>query len=314
MINKEIEAKLKDPFSQADVEFRISRVLKNNQKAVVLAYITSRAVMDRLDQTFGIEGWTDSYTVLENGIVCKLSVRINDEWISKQDTAPFTNIESLKGGFSDALKRAAVKFGIGRYLYKLPEYYVDLVQDRPYNVGDAKIHKYYSREASGYWIEPSLPIWAINSQQQAPRAETPAPQKEYKPHLSYNSPGNNYNDVETQKPNPVNNNYLSVENLPNDRGQLQVLLNDYVKALIDQDALTDRKKSEYLGKINERNASVGLLKYFYKQFTLIDKLFSLIRNGSVSEEERVEIYRAIMKANNNKLNEIEQDLNQKKAA
>jgi hypothetical protein len=314
MINKEIEAKLKDPFSQADVEFRISRVLKNNQKAVVLAYITSRAVMDRLDATFGIEGWTDSYTVLETGIVCKLSVRINDEWISKQDTAPFTNIESLKGGFADSFKRAAVKLGIGRYLYNLPEYYVDLVKDRPYNVGDSKIHKYYSREAAGYWIEPSLPRWALKGQQQLPRAEPPAPQKEYKPHLGYNNQDNDYNDVELPKPTPVNNNYLPVENLPNDRGQLQVLLNDYVKALIDQNALTNRKKMEYLGKINENNASVGLLKYFYKQFTLIDKLFSLIRNGSVSEEERVEIYRAIMIANNNKLNEIEQDLNQKKAA
>ncbi|MFA7056297.1 MAG: Rad52/Rad22 family DNA repair protein [Candidatus Cloacimonadales bacterium] len=311
MINQEIEQRLKEPFAQSDVEFRIARVLKNNQKAVVLAYITSRAVMDRLDQTFGINGWTDNYKVLENGIVCSLSVRINDEWISKEDTAPFTNIEALKGGFADALKRAAVKLGIGRYLYNLPEYYVDLVKDRPYQVDDSKIHKYFSREVSGWWVEPNLPSWAMQGQQ--PKEEKQNTQRVEKPHINYDNSSNGYNDDEIPETKEVNNSYLSPENLPNDRGQLQVLLNDYVKALIERNALTDRKKQEYLAKINERDASVGLLKYFYKQFTLIEKLFSLIQNGNVSEEERVDIYRSIMKANTSKLLTIEQDLNQKAA-
>jgi hypothetical protein len=38
-------------------------------------------------------------------------------WISRCDGADDTNIEGAKGGLSDAFKRAAVKFGIGRYLY-----------------------------------------------------------------------------------------------------------------------------------------------------------------------------------------------------
>src|SRR5262249_14174357 len=33
--------------------------------------------------------------------------------------------DRLKAAFSDALKRAAVKFGIGRYLYRLPSQWVD---------------------------------------------------------------------------------------------------------------------------------------------------------------------------------------------
>ncbi|RTH01947.1 Rad52/22 double-strand break repair protein, partial [Thermus scotoductus] len=34
--------------------------------------------------------------------------------------------DSLKAAFSDALKRAAVKFGVSRYLYSLPSQWVDL--------------------------------------------------------------------------------------------------------------------------------------------------------------------------------------------
>lgn len=304
MITKEIEEKLKEPFAQEDVEFRIARVFKNNQRAVVLAYITSRAVMDRLDQTFGINGWTDYYQVLDNGVVCKLSVKINDEWISKQDTAPFTNIEALKGGFADALKRAAVKLGIGRYLYNLPEYYVDLHRERPYNVDEKRIHSYYSKDASGYWIEPSLPNWAVKTERQAPAKQMQYKQ-EAKQEEAYDEdiPGGGHED----------NCFLSVEELPNDRVELQVILNNYVNSLMAQKALTEKKRKEYLSKINQVDASIGLLKYFYKQFTLIDKLFSLIRIGNVTEEERIEIYRSIMRANNSKLTTIEEDLNQKAA-
>lgn len=307
MINKEIEQKLKEPFAQSDVDFRIARVFKNNQKAVVLAYITSRAVMDRLDEVIGIDNWTDNYQVLANGVVCDLSVRINDEWISKQDTAPFTNVEALKGGFSNALKRAAVKFGIGRYLYSLPQYYVELVRDRPYHIDDSRVHNHYSKEVSGYWVEPNLPSWAVKSE-----IKNEGNNQKNQPELgNANSDYDDADDLPVSAPTEIN--YVSVENLPNDRGSLQVILLEYVRSLIEQNALTDKKKSEYLAKINQSDVSVGLLKYFYRQFTLIDKLYSLKRTGSLTEDERVEIYRSIMRANNNNLNSIEQTLNQKAA-
>ena len=303
MVNKELEQQLKEPFAQDDIEFRIARVLKSKLKAVVLAYITSRAVMDRLDSIFGIDGWTDSYEVLANGVVCKLSVKVNDGWVSKQDTAPFTNIEALKGGFSDALKRAAVKFGIGRYLYNLPEYYVELERDRPYNNQGSKVHSYYSREASGYWVEPKLPSWAVKEARQAQNTESSeeyqdSKQKAYK---------------QEQRPLANTNKFLSMNDLPNDRTQLQSILNDYVKALVEQNALTDKKRHDYLNKINQDSANIGLLKYFFRQFTLIDKLYSLIRMGSVSESERIDIYKSIMKSNSKQLTGIEQNLNNKAA-
>lgn len=39
------------------------------------------------------------------------------QWIDKTDGAEDSDIEAVKGGLSDAFKRAAVKWNIGRYLY-----------------------------------------------------------------------------------------------------------------------------------------------------------------------------------------------------
>ena len=84
--------------------------------AKIIPYITRTAVMNRLDKVVGFENWQDRYEFTENGVLCSLSIRIHGEWITKSDGAPPTQVESFKGAISDALKRAATKFGIGRYL------------------------------------------------------------------------------------------------------------------------------------------------------------------------------------------------------
>ena len=102
------------PFSRAEVEFKPG----GGQQ---LAYIDARAVMKRLDDVMGIDGWQDSYKSIENRTICELSLKINGVWITKSDGAGDTKIEGAKGGISDSFKRAAVKFGVGRYLYYLPK-------------------------------------------------------------------------------------------------------------------------------------------------------------------------------------------------
>ena len=85
-----------------------------------LAYVDARIVMKRLDDVVGIANWKDEYVHIEGqGMICRLSVKIGDEWITKSDGASYTKIEPVKGAVSDSLKRAAAKFGIGRYLYYL---------------------------------------------------------------------------------------------------------------------------------------------------------------------------------------------------
>lgn len=108
-------------FPREAVHWRAQSVTKDGDKAMALAYIDARNVMDRLDQVCGPAGWTDRYEETPKGrLICTLSILVDGEWISKSDGAGDTDVEGDKGAISDALKRAAVKWGIGRYLYDMP--------------------------------------------------------------------------------------------------------------------------------------------------------------------------------------------------
>ena len=74
--------------------------------------------MHRLDKVLGPENWSDDYKSIDGKTCCTLSLYIDGRWIAKSDGAGDTSIEGEKGGFSDSFKRAAVKWGIGRYLYR----------------------------------------------------------------------------------------------------------------------------------------------------------------------------------------------------
>ncbi len=86
-------------------------------------YITARTVMNRLDDVLGPASWWDEYMPLENSVICRLTIRLPDgTTLTKSDAGGYAGMpdsgDDDKSGFSDAFKRAAVKFGIGRYLYR----------------------------------------------------------------------------------------------------------------------------------------------------------------------------------------------------
>ena len=108
-------------FPREDIHWRAQSVTQDGTKAVALAYLDARDVMDRLDAICGVDNWQDAYTETQSGrVICTISIRIGDEWVSKSDGAGSTAMEGEKGGMSDAFKRAAVKWGVGRYLYSMP--------------------------------------------------------------------------------------------------------------------------------------------------------------------------------------------------
>lgn len=108
------------PFPKQSVHWRAQNVTKNGDKALALAYLDARDVMDRLDLVCGPAGWQQSIAETPRGrVICRLGIKVGDEWVYKSDGAGDTAVEGEKGGISDALKRAAVHWGIGRYLYRL---------------------------------------------------------------------------------------------------------------------------------------------------------------------------------------------------
>jgi hypothetical protein len=124
----------------------------------VAAYLDGKAVTDRLDEGLGVAGWEDAYDPLPTGCVrCRLRCKIAGEWVAKEDvggpSAQPDPGDKTKAAFTDALKRAAVKFGVGRYLAALPRFRVRW-DDRLKRPAEA----------------PELPAWALPAPPAAPDA------------------------------------------------------------------------------------------------------------------------------------------------
>lgn len=106
------------PFDPDLISWRAQNVTNDGTKALALCYIDARDVMKRLDEVLTPAGWEDSYIETVKGrVLCTIRIDVGTRWIEKSDGAGDTDVEGEKGGISDAFKRAAVKWGIGRYLY-----------------------------------------------------------------------------------------------------------------------------------------------------------------------------------------------------
>lgn len=120
---------LAEEFPREAVHWRVQGTpFERNGKfiAKALAYIDARDVMDRLDEVCQPENWQADYQETPSGrVICRIGIFIEDRWVWKSDGAGSTQVEGEKGGISDALKRAAVAWGIGRYLYRLDSPWVE---------------------------------------------------------------------------------------------------------------------------------------------------------------------------------------------
>jgi hypothetical protein len=55
----------------------VEAAIRERQRALAICYSDARAVIDRLDDVLGIDGWQDAYEILPDGsTVCTLHVRI----------------------------------------------------------------------------------------------------------------------------------------------------------------------------------------------------------------------------------------------
>jgi hypothetical protein len=170
MPNKPTEMleKLQQPFDPFDIEWRPQSAGKTKEGklwAIVVPYVDNRAIQDRLDEVCGPDGWYNKFEYpTEKAVNCGISIKFQEEgWITKWDGAQETNIEAVKGGLSNAMKRAAVQWGIGRYLYKLEAVIVTPVDKKPYPMGDhlMAVVKLEGKQSRIYYKRPSLPKWAL---------------------------------------------------------------------------------------------------------------------------------------------------------
>lgn len=140
---------LKNPFDGKFVKYRVGATNAAKTKGIALFYIDAREVMKRLDEVAGMDGWARKVIEATKGCICELSVRMpyimsgNEKWVLKADVGEFSKTSDFKGASSDAFKRAAVNFGIGRYLYYIPNKWYPLDSKRQFE------------------YTPEFPSWAL---------------------------------------------------------------------------------------------------------------------------------------------------------
>lgn len=116
---------LKKPFDPKRISWRVGSTNADKTKGMALAYIDSRDVQDRLDEVCGVN-WGCRYLLLGQTTICEIGIKIGDEWIWRADGSGDTDFEAEKGALSSAFKRAAVKWGVGRYLYDVDAPWVEI--------------------------------------------------------------------------------------------------------------------------------------------------------------------------------------------
>lgn len=89
-------------------------------KANCVAYVDARDVQNHLDNICGIENWQSRHKEEKGNLFCEIGIRVNGDWIWKSDVGTESKIEKQKGEASDSFKRAAVMWGIGRFVYDYP--------------------------------------------------------------------------------------------------------------------------------------------------------------------------------------------------
>ena len=167
MTGEELHRRLSEPFAAADVEWRVTKLRNQNSEGLVVPFIDSRAIQNRLDDVVGPFFWRTRFIPWHQYVpkpgkyedpnevqkapvssqLCGLSIYDAErkEWVEKVDGAENTDIEAIKGGISDSFKRASVLWGIGRYLYEIPARWASL--DKYKQIArPAELNSYYMEQ------------------------------------------------------------------------------------------------------------------------------------------------------------------------
>lgn len=145
MAEQDLYQKLREPFETRFVNWKINNYSGDKSKALITFYLDARAVQHRLNQVLGVKGWSFSFSELEKdqGVHGHLTVYMYSEdadraqskddcvinEVTREDVGYASSTEKdewYKDAVSDALKRCAVHFGVGHFLYALPNLWIDL--------------------------------------------------------------------------------------------------------------------------------------------------------------------------------------------
>lgn len=130
---KDLKKKLSAETPENERKYRVGNTFsyKGKKIANMLCYVDARYVQDKLDEVVGVGNWSSDFIEIKGNLFCRITITfLRDDGevsiVSKMDCGTESNVEKQKGEASDAFKRAAVQLGIGRDLYNLPNYRVEM--------------------------------------------------------------------------------------------------------------------------------------------------------------------------------------------
>ena len=143
---KKLVEELEVPFAPDQVRWRVTNTTNDKKRGQIVPYADPRAYTDRLNALFSPQGWTRDYkietmnnitrikkgeTIVSGKVLVTCTVTIIGLWSHSgtgEDWADDDN--GMTSADAQAFKRACSCFGLGRYFYDFPVFWVDLDQNR----------------------------------------------------------------------------------------------------------------------------------------------------------------------------------------
>jgi len=154
-------ARLSEHFPVEDVEFKPQTMSKDGTKALAIAFVDPRAYQRRLDDAVGVANWSVEYRPLgERAIIARITITDIDTGLTvvREEVGEFDDkgLAQYPTASAQAFKRACVTLGLGRYLYDMPQTWVNVdnrrITDSELNRLRAQVQKMQPRPA------PSAPV------------------------------------------------------------------------------------------------------------------------------------------------------------
>lgn len=116
------------PFAKVDVELKPTATTQDKSRALASPYCDMRVYFARLDKICGPENWSHTLTLSERGAVCALTIFGVTKSAAGDYPRDTSDENAATSAESQAFKRACSAFGLGRYLYSLPQIWADYDQ------------------------------------------------------------------------------------------------------------------------------------------------------------------------------------------
>lgn len=182
--NQDVAAILNAGFVLDELEWKVQTAGRSSNGiwARIVPYVTNRAIIARLDEAFGPAGYDIELEPIltgasKDGRRSGFKARITARWPEgqvtvREDVCEETDTEPMKGGASGADKRAAVLYGIGRYLYTSPDFWA-VISDQGVYRGQFK-DKGTNERVSFKWNLPSEALQWVQETQRVRAVPAPS--------------------------------------------------------------------------------------------------------------------------------------------